>query len=46
MTDDDALVGLVQCCARACLVLKAVTEGGDLGNLTEPVQKAIKSFEK
>lgn len=46
MVDDDALVELVQCCARACLVLKTVTEGEDADSLSEPVQKAIESLEK
>ena len=46
MVDDDALVELVQCCARVCLVLKTVTEGEDVDNLSEPVQKAIESLEK
>ena len=46
MVDDDALVELVQCCARACLVLKTVTEGEDVDKLSEPVQKAIESLEK
>lgn len=46
MTDDDALIELAQCCARACLVLKAAMEGEDVSNLSDPVQKAIESLEK
>ena len=46
MVDDDALVELAQCCARACLVLKTVTVGEDGDDLREPVQKAIRRLEK
>ena len=46
MIDDNALVELAQCCARACLVLKAVMKGEDASNLSNPVQKAIESLEK
>jgi hypothetical protein len=46
MIEDDAFVELAQCCARACLVLKTVTKGVDMGNLSEPTQRAIGSLEK
>lgn len=46
MIEHDAFVKLAQCCARACLVLKAATEGGGAGDLSEPVQKAIESLER
>lgn len=44
--DDDAFVELAQCCARACLVLRTVTEGGGVGGLSEPAREAIETLEK
>jgi hypothetical protein len=46
MIEDDALVELAQCCARACLVLRNVTKGRGVGGLSEPAKKAIGSLEK
>jgi hypothetical protein len=46
MIHDDELVEVAQCCARACLVLKTVTEGVDMGDLSEITQRAMESLEK
>jgi hypothetical protein len=46
MIEDDALVDLAQCCARACLVSRNVTKGRGAGGLSEPAQKAIESLKK
>ena len=44
--DDDASVGLAECCVRMCYVLKAVTEGKDVDSLSGSAKRAIGTLEK
>ena len=46
MINDDALVELAKYCARACHVLKDVTQGRDVDSLSGPSRKAIEDLER
>ena len=46
MADDDTFVELAQYCARACHVLKTVTERSSLDASSELVEKAIENLER
>ena len=44
MINDDALVELAKSCARACNVLKNVTQGRDMNGLSSPSKKAVEDL--
>ena len=44
MIEDDSFVELAKSCARACHMLKAVTEREDVGNLGGPSERRIEDL--
>ena len=44
MVKEDSFVELANVCARACLVLKTMTEGRDAENLSGPSMKGIEEL--